>query len=232
MSNPAMTTKETNVRDGYLEGVPCWIDSGRTDAGPMLRFYGGLFGWSFEERGQGYNVATLGGLDVAAIGSQPTGTPDPPVWNTYVCVASAEAACARAYGAGGEVVTAPFAIGDAGTMAVLADPAGAHICVWEAGTHRGAQLVNAAGSWNWSSLATTDLEGALVFYEVVFGWEATTMEWEGVTSAMWRRPGYGDELERLFPGTLERHAAAQAPAGFSDAVAWAAGRPTTARAGA
>jgi len=216
-----MTTKETNVRDGYLEGVPCWIDSGRTDAGPMLRFYGGLFGWSFDERGPGYNVARLGGLDVTAIGSQETGTPAPPVWNTYVCVTSTEAACARVHGAGGEVVTAPFAVGDAGTMAELADPAGAHICVWEPGTHRGAQLVNAPGSWNWSSLATTDLEGALTFYEVVFGWEATTMEWEGVTSVMWRRPGYGEELERLYPGTLARHAAAQAPEGFSDAVAWA-----------
>ncbi len=227
-----MTTKETNVRDGYLEGVPCWIDSGRTDAGPMLRFYGGLFGWSFDERGPGYNVARLGGLDVTAIGSQETGTPDPPVWNTYVCVTSAEAACARVHGAGGAVVTAPFAVGDAGTMAELADPAGAHICVWEPGTHRGAQLVNAPGSWNWSSLATTDLEGALTFYEVVFGWEATTMEWEGVTSAC----GAGRGTARSSSGSTRarslgtRRRRRRRASATPSPGRWR--RPTTARAGA
>jgi uncharacterized protein len=213
--------EENGVRDGYPEGVPCWIDSGREDAAPMLAFYGELFGWRFEPRGPGYHVATLDGLDVAAIGSQDTGTADPPVWNTYVSVSSAEAISERVQGAGGEVVAAPFAIGEAGTMAVFADPTGAHICVWEAGSHRGAQLVNAAGSWNWSSLATTDLDAASAFYAIVFGWEATTMDFGGVTSVMWRRPGYGDELERLDPGIRQRHADAGAPEGFTDAVAWA-----------
>ena len=61
-------------RDGYPPGVPCWVDSGRVDATAAKEFYGGLFGWEFENRSpEGfppYFVAQTDRRDAAAIGEQ------------------------------------------------------------------------------------------------------------------------------------------------------------------
>jgi hypothetical protein len=166
-----------------------------------------------------YLVAQLRGRDVAGIGSQ-TDPASAPVWNTYIGVESADDAAARVQDAGGDVVDAPFDVGEAGRMAVLADRSGAVFCVWEAKRHRGAQLVNEPGTWNWSDLNTRDDEGSRAFYGEVFGWEADTVDLGGVTGTMWRRPGYGDVLEQNDPGVRRRHEEAGAPAGFTDAIGW------------
>ena len=36
-------------RDGFIEGVPCWIDLSVPDAASATAFYGGLFGWEVGE---------------------------------------------------------------------------------------------------------------------------------------------------------------------------------------
>ena len=36
-------------RDGYIPGVPCWVEASEPDPGAALDFYGGLFGWEFED---------------------------------------------------------------------------------------------------------------------------------------------------------------------------------------
>jgi predicted enzyme related to lactoylglutathione lyase len=36
-------------RDGYIPGVPCWIDTSQPDPKAAVSFYGGLFGWEFED---------------------------------------------------------------------------------------------------------------------------------------------------------------------------------------
>jgi predicted enzyme related to lactoylglutathione lyase len=190
-----------------------------------VRFYSGLFGWEFEDRmpadspGQ-YFVAQLRGRDVAAVGSQPEGMPPAPAWNMYVWVDSADEAAATAKEAGGSVLMEPFDVGDAGRMAVLADPEGAAFCVWEARAHRGAQLVNEHATWNFNELNTRDPGGAQPFYRAMFGWEATTLVTGDGGFTMWRRPGYGDFLAERDPGIRERQAAGGAPEGFEDAVAW------------
>ncbi len=213
------------TRQGYPPGVPCWIDTSQPDPSAARRFYGGLFGWEFEDRmppdaPSRYFVGRLDGHDVAAIASQLQGREDA-VWNTYVAVASADETVARARDAGGRVLMQPFDVQDAGRMAVLADPGGALFCVWQAAAHHGAELVNAPGTWNWSDLYTPDVERAKAFYAAVFGWETSDVDFGGgVAGTMFRLPSYGDALEALDPGVRERHAEAGAPEGFTDAVAW------------
>lgn len=36
-------------REGFIHGVPCWVDSGRLNADSAVAFYGGLFGWEFTD---------------------------------------------------------------------------------------------------------------------------------------------------------------------------------------
>ena len=213
-------------RDGYPAGVPCWVDTGQPDPEAAARFYGGLFGWEFEDRMPAeapgrYLVAQLRGSDVAAVGSQPDGPPPAPMWNTYVWVDSADETAAKVKDAGGQVIDEPYDILDAGRMAVFADPEGATFCVWEAKEHRGARLVNEPGTWNFSELNTRDPERAASFYGAVFGWEVETIDVEGAAEfTMFRLPGYGDYLAESDPELRSRQESEGAPDNFADAVAW------------
>jgi predicted enzyme related to lactoylglutathione lyase len=211
-------------RDGYPPGVPCWVDTAQPDPDAAVDFYAGLFGWEFEDRMPAgrpgrYLVGQLQGGDVAAVGSQPEGAPSEPVWSTYIWVESAAEAAAKAKDAGGSIVTEPFDVADAGRMAILADPDGAVFCVWQARSHKGAQVVNAPGSWNFSDLNTPNPDAATAFYGAVFGWEATSVDLGDVSFTMLRLPGYGDFLALSDPDIRARQAEQDAPEGFEDAVA-------------
>jgi predicted enzyme related to lactoylglutathione lyase len=205
-------------RDGYMPGVPCWADTSQPDPEAAVAFYGGLFGWEFADAMPGstgdYFIARLRGGDVAAVG-QSSG--QSAVWNTYIWVDSADETAAGVSEAGGRVVAAPFDVGDAGRMAVFADPEGAAFCVWQANRHKGARIVNEHGAVNFNTLNTRDVEGAKSFYGSVFGWD--TFALPGGTE-MWRMAGYGDFLELSEPGLRKRIAeTAAAPEGFEDVVA-------------
>jgi uncharacterized protein len=207
-------------RDGYIPGVPSWVDTSQPDPEAALPFYSGLFGWEFEdmmpEGSPGrYFVGRIRGGDVAAVGSIPEGTPPVAMWNTYIWVESADDAAAKAREAGGAVVMEPFDIMDSGRMAMLTDPEGAAFCVWQAGQHKGAQIVNEHGALNFNGLATRDVGGAAAFYGAVFGWTILTLP----AGLMWTLPGYGDHLEERSPGLREQMAQMGGPDGFIDVVA-------------
>ena len=124
-------------RDGYPAGVPCWVETAQPDPEAAVSFYEGLFGWDFENVATAdtpgpYFIGRLRGKDVAAVAPQPEGAPPTPMWNSYVWVDSADETAAKAKEAGGGVFAEPFDVGDAGRMAVLADPSGAVLSVWQA----------------------------------------------------------------------------------------------------
>src|SRR4051795_9760952 len=151
-------------RDGYIPGVPCWVDSNQPDPARAAEFYGGLFGWQLEDvmppgAPGPYLIASIRGGQVAAIGALPEGAARAR-WDTYVAVDSADAAADRVREAGGTVVKEPFDVMDAGRTAIFTDPEGALFCVWEAGQHKGAGIVNEHGAVNFNGLATRDVEGA------------------------------------------------------------------------
>src|SRR5581483_5781906 len=114
-------------RDGYIPGVPCWVDTNQPDPNAALAFYRGLFGWDFEDvmpagSDGSYFIGRLRGGDVAGVASAREGAPV--AWDTYIWVASADDAAAKARAAGGAVLVEPLDVMDAGCTAVLADPEG------------------------------------------------------------------------------------------------------------
>jgi uncharacterized protein len=208
-------------RDGYIPGVPCWVDTSQPDPEAAVDFYGSLFGWEFADvmppgsEGK-YFIGRLRGGDVAAVGSIPEAAPPMAMWNTYVWVDSADDTASKVRDAGGGVMMEPFDVMDAGRMAVFTDPEGAAFCVWQAKKLGGARVVNEPGSLAFNGLGTRDVEGAKSFYGSVFGW--TTLALDG-GAEMWTLPGYGDYLERDNPDLRKQMAEADAPKGFEDVVA-------------
>jgi len=211
-------------RDGFPAGVPAWIDIDQPDAEAARSFYGGLFDWRFDNRmpaeSSTYLVATLDGKDVAAVGTPLPGGPATPAWNTYVAVNDADGSVAKVREAGGTVIVDALDVGDLGRMAVCADPSGAQFRLWQPGTIKGAQAVNAPGTWNFSELNARDIDGAKRFYGAVFGWEADEIDMGAMAGTMLRLPGYADFLEQFDPELRKRHAEFGAPPGFSECIGW------------
>lgn len=121
-------------------------------------------------------MAKVGDEYVAAI--SPT-TDQFPHWNSYVTVASADDAAAKAKQLGANVIEEPFDVMDAGRMALFQDPTGAALCVWEARDQIGAGRVNDPGCMTWSELHTPDPNKALEFYTGLFGWNTQKVDTQG-----------------------------------------------------
>ncbi len=208
-------------RDGYIPGVPCWVDTSQPDPEAAVEFYRGLFGWEFDDvmppgSEAKYFMARIRGGDVAAVGSIPESAPQMATWNTYVWVEDADETASKIRDAGGTTLMEPFDVMNLGRMAVFADPEGAAFSVWQAKEQKGAQVVNEAGSVNFNGLGTRDVEGAKAFYGAVFGWQTMSV---GGGAQMWTLPGYGDHLEERTPGLREQMAEMGGPSGFEDVVA-------------
>jgi uncharacterized protein len=213
---------ESDVTDRtYPHGVPCWVDTEQQDVEAASQFYGGLFGWTFENAMPpgapgSYLIAALDGRDVAGIAGPGTGIP---AWNTYIAVDVEDVATEYLVGLGATVVSEPADAGEAGRAATLADLEGAELRIWQAGRRLGAQVVNEPGTWNFSDLRTADPRTATAFYEAAFGWEFDDLGF----ATLIRQPGYGDHLEATVdPDIRARQEGVVAPPGFEDAIAWLA----------
>jgi predicted enzyme related to lactoylglutathione lyase len=164
-------------------GTFCWPELATTDVEAAKALYGGLFGWTFEDQavapGTTYTRIHLQGRDVGALyaieeASRARGVR--PHWSSYAAVAKADESALRAKVLGGRVVREPFDVGENGRMAIVRDPQGAALCLWEARAHPGAQIVGEIGSLCWTELATTDPEAAGHFYAGLFGWSIKRQE--------------------------------------------------------
>ena len=158
-------------RTTYAPGTFSWAELVTSDADAAKGFYTTLFGWTYDDQpiGEGsvYSMAAREGRTVAALygsGEQP------PHWNCYVTVTSADEAAAKASSLGASVLAEPFDVFTSGRMAVLSDPTGATLAVWQPGEHIGASFVNAPGALAWNDLVTPDPEAASAFYGELFGW--------------------------------------------------------------
>jgi hypothetical protein len=193
-------------RETYEPGVPCWVETLQPDPEAAMTFYGELFGWEFAGPGGmpqpdgRYYVARLAGSDVAGVGCQPAEIAGgPAAWTTQVSVENVDAAAGRVRRAGGDVIAGPMDVAPAGRLAVVTDPNGAVLCMWEAGDRAGAQRINEAGAWSMSILNTPNGDSAEGFYGTVFGWQAETLDPERGLK-LWRLPGYvGGEPSQPVP---------------------------------
>jgi predicted enzyme related to lactoylglutathione lyase len=170
----------------HVPGTFCWPELATSDRPGAAAFYGSLFGWQAVDHpagpGETYTMFQLRGHDVAAaytLRADERQRGMPPRWNAYVSVVDADAAARRAQELGGTVLAPPFDVMDAGRMAVLQDPAGAVVAVWQPKRHIGARLLREPGALGWTELVTRDTAAAERFYTRLFGWEAA----QGATGA-------------------------------------------------
>ena len=185
--------------DAHDPGTICWIDLASTDAAGATEFYCDLFGWTATEpieNAGGYRMLLHEGRQVAGL-APVWGDTDGSTWSTYVASANADETCAATVTSGDEMMMDAIDVLDANRMAVLRDPDGAQVSVWQPGLHQGYEVQGEPGAPIWSELVTHDVAGARIFYGQVFGWTSQEEEFDGVPYTVWKRG------ERLVGGALE-----------------------------
>jgi uncharacterized protein len=166
-------------RESYEPGTFCWVDLTTTDAEGAKAFYGDLLGWEFRDDEIPGGVYTMRNGRGDVVGAIDQHDEHPAHWNNYVSVTSADETVARAKQLGAGIIEEPFDLAGFGRLAVLADPGGAMLCVWEPRAHIGAGRVNDVGCMTWNELQTRDPEAAGDFYGGLFGWEIEPIEEDG-----------------------------------------------------
>ena len=161
----------------------CWFELHTNDGPSAKEFYTQLFGWETLEIPIGpdevYVMFKLNGGEVAAMhqltpAQQGQGTPTH--WMTYVRVKGADNSAERAVELGAKIVMPPFDVMGAGRMAIIQDPQGAMIALWQPAEHQGATVTGQPNSFCWGELSTADPVAAVEFYKGLFGWTTKSMD--------------------------------------------------------
>src|SRR4029453_18876826 len=112
-------------RTSYAPGTFSWAELVTSDADAAKAFYTSVFAWEYRDNpipdGSVYTTALRDGLDVGALYA----ADQPPHWNCYVTVESADAAAARAGELSATIAAEAFDVMDVGRRAGIVDPVGA-----------------------------------------------------------------------------------------------------------
>ena len=173
-----------------------WHEHASPDATKAQEFYKQLLGWEFEVFKPGevdYAMISSGGRTHGGFPPVPAGTP--PHWVGSVQVESADETVEKSKAAGGSVIVDPMDIPEVGRYAVVADPQGAVVAVFQPASDG----PMGEGVFVWDELVTSDVEGAKRFYGDVFGWTTGDMDMGGgFTYTMFKRSG-GDDVAGAMP---------------------------------
>ena len=151
-----------------------WLELATSEPSAAAGFYAGLMGWAFRESGQNgpgeTRLAVLpGGGVVCGMGST-LPIDGVPSWTLFVNVRDAASAAAQAVALGGTVaVDARDHLG--ARIAVVRDPHGASVGLWQTGTCGGLEVNNEPGAMMWAEYCSRTPDASLEFYRGLFGWE-------------------------------------------------------------
>ena len=161
-----------------IPGAPIWVELYTSDPDGAKAFYGWLFGWTAEDSDPehgGYVTFHHEGGPVAGCTRNDGTSGEPNGWSVYLESKDATETAGMAEANGGRVVVAPMPVDDLGHMAVITDPGGATVGIWQPGTHHGIAAHDVVGAPTWFELLTTQYDDSVRFYENVFGWATSTM---------------------------------------------------------
>ena len=161
----------------HQHGTFSWLDLPSYDLAATKAFYAGIFGWTYSDMPMGegmvYSFCLKNGESVCALSTAMPGM-GATQWQSYITVNDVDAVVEKAKAHGGKILH-QHDVFDAGRMAIVADPTGATVALWQARQHIGAHFLNEHGALAWNELHTGDVEAAKAFYTGVIGWGSSDM---------------------------------------------------------
>jgi uncharacterized protein len=164
--------------DSHPAGNFVWFELSTSDPAGAKQFYSSLLGWEAEDMPMGpdmtYTMFRLECRDTAGAYSMKPEDRQlgiPPNWLLYISVDNADSAVASSLEHGGSAMSPAFDIPNVGRMAVLQDPVGAIVAIFQPGHHKGVGIYGENNAFCWADLQTPDRERSAKFYGSVFGWK-------------------------------------------------------------
>ena len=162
-------------------GKVVWADLVTPNLNSAEKFYGGLFGWTFQNIRAGdsdYVVAIEGGRPMAGLVEKPVSVSDrrQSAWLTFIAVRDVDAVKRTALAQKGKVLADSVSYAMRGRQAVLADPEGAVFAILASSSGDPPDYLAAPGEWIWSSLHAKNPETEAAFYQNVFGYDVFDAE--------------------------------------------------------
>jgi uncharacterized protein len=153
-----------------------WYEHLTKDPKAAIEFYGDVVGWQTRPFAEGNpyvmwvgGQGPLGGVMELPVEGVAMGAP--PHWMAHVQVADVDRTAARIKQLGGQVHKQPEDIPTVGRFAVIADPQGAFLSIFQPAGDMALHDPSQPGEFCWSELLTRDSAAALAFYAQLFGWQ-------------------------------------------------------------
>jgi len=112
-------------------GAVSWTELATSDPEAAKKFYGSLFGWTFqtmEMPGMQYHVASVAGRQFGGVMKMPADKASmPPIWISYVTVENVDETAKQAQELGATLIVPPQDIPEVGRFCIIKDPQGAGI---------------------------------------------------------------------------------------------------------
>lgn len=179
---PPLTSAPSDARQF---GQFVWYDLLTTDPEGAKRFYGGLFGWTFDDGGEESPVFTtilhngrpIGGIAATQEMEREVNSSQ---WVSNLSVPDVDRAVAEVRRLGGTVEAEPRDLPNRGRFAVVRDNQGALLALVSSPTGDPPLDRTEVGGWLWTELWTRDAEASLAFYRGLVGYEHS--EWDDQAS--------------------------------------------------
>ena len=162
-----------------IPGKVVWHDLVTTDVDVAKRFYGELFGWTFQtiaSDGYDYVIAMIGPRPIAGIMRPEKRLTGAAEWVLYFSVADVDAAAARIEPAGGVLMLEPEDLPHRGRIAFAEDPEGAPFGIIRSDSGDRPDGVDPPhNDFLWNELWTNDFGLAAVFYRDAIGLDSEVL---------------------------------------------------------
>jgi len=186
VSTPGIDTSAMSFSHEPLVGKVVWNDLVTQDLDVARRFYGELFGWTFEQStapgGKPYLLARSGRILVAGLVAVNSPSRDVVLsrWLPYMSVHDVDASVARATAGGAKVLVSARDV-NLGRVAVIEDKEGAVLGLARSriGDPDDTTTAPRPGRVVWTELLANDPAFASQFYQTVIGVTAHTIERHG-----------------------------------------------------
>jgi uncharacterized protein len=157
-------------------GKVVWADLVTPDLATAEKFYGELFGWTFQAIRAGdsdYAVAMLEGRPIGGLMQKPipAGEHQQSAWLTFIAVRDVDAVTRTAVAHKAKILVNSKSYSARGRQAVLSDPEGAVFAIVASSSGDSPDYLAAPGEWIWSSLHAKDPGTEAAFYQDVFGYD-------------------------------------------------------------
>jgi predicted enzyme related to lactoylglutathione lyase len=161
-----------------MSGKFVWFEYVSKDIAKAQGFFGELFNWGVKRvpmPGGEYAMISVGDRTIGGYQVTPAGAPPEAHWLTHLEVSDARASSTQIESLGGKTLKPAFAVGDFGTMAIVADPHGGYFALWQPAKSE-AQPAPVDGTFCWNELASKDPAASVEFYAKVGSFTTTVME--------------------------------------------------------